>query len=152
MRFVPMAALAALASASPLSAQTAVAPQFAAPLAGSWSFTTVAGGSDALFTDSAGRMQLALHCARSVRRVTIAKPATAAAPFMVVWTSSLSRSVPASFDPTTNRISVNLPAFDGLLDAMAYSRGRIGVTVSGTSPLIVPAWPEVARLVEDCRS
>jgi hypothetical protein len=35
---------------------------------------------------------------------------------------------------------------------MAYSRGRIGVTVSGTSPLIVPAWPEVARLVEDCRS
>jgi hypothetical protein len=112
----------------------------------------VPGGSDAVFTDSSARVQLTLHCSRAIRRVTIAKAATAAAPFMVVWTSSLSRSIPASFDPATQRVSVNLPAYDGLLDAMAYSRGRIGVTVSGTSPLIVPAWPEVARLVEDCRS
>jgi hypothetical protein len=152
MRFVIPAALAALCTGSPLFAQTAIAPQFAPPLAGSWKFVAVPGGSDAVFTDSSARVQLTLHCSRAIRRVTIAKAATAAAPFMVVWTSSLSRSIPASFDPATNRISVNLPAFDGLLDAMAYSRGRIGVTVSGTSPLIVPAWPEVARLVEDCRS
>jgi len=45
-----------------------------------------------------------------------------------------------------------LPAYDGLLDAMSFSRGRIAVTVSGTPMLVVPAWPEVARVVEDCRA
>jgi hypothetical protein len=69
-----------------------------------------------------------------------------------VWTSSNSLSIPASFDPLTNRISASLPAYDGLLDAMSFSRGRISVTVSGTPMLVVPAWPELARVVEDCRA
>jgi hypothetical protein len=102
--------------------------------------------------DSSSRPQLILHCSRAIRRMTIARPATAAAPFMVIWTSGASRSIPASFDPLTNRISISLPAYDTLLDAMTFSRGRISVTVSGTPALIVPAWAEVGRVVEDCRA
>ena len=147
------AALAALLAASPLLAQsTTVAPQYAMPLPGSWTYARATDGSEAVFADPAGRSQLTLHCSRAARRMTIAKPATGAAPFMVVWTSSASRSIPTSFDPATGRISANLTAFDTLLDALAFSRGRISVTVSGTPALIVPAWPEIARLVEDCRS
>ena len=39
---------------------------------------------------------------------------------------------------------------DPLLDQMAYSRGRF-MLAAGGQELIVPAWPEVARVVEDCR-
>jgi hypothetical protein len=63
----------------------------------------------------------------------------------------MSRSVPASFDPTTLRLTINLAAYDTLNDAMAYSRGRVGVTIKGQTPLTVPPWEEVARVIEDCR-
>jgi hypothetical protein len=42
------------------------------------------------------------------------------------------------------------PARDSLLDAMAFSRGRF-VLQAGTADLVLPAWPEVARVIEDCR-
>jgi hypothetical protein len=49
------------------------------------------------------------------------------------------------------RVTAELPAYDALLDAIAFSRGRISVTMPGGVPLVVPAWPEAARTVEDCR-
>ena len=42
------------------------------------------------------------------------------------------------------------PPRDSLLDAMAFSRGRF-VLQSGTLDLVLPPWPEVARVIEDCR-
>lgn len=44
-----------------------------------------------------------------------------------------------------------LPAADPLLDDMAFSRGRFTVEASGMAMLVIPAWPEPARVVEDCR-
>ena len=84
--------------------------------------------------------------------MTIAKPASAAAPFLNVWTSSLTQSVPSSFNPATGRLTIGLGAYDPLLDAIVSSRGRIGVSVSGQPALVVPAWAEAARVIEDCRS
>ncbi len=43
-------------------------------------------------------------------------------------------------------------ASDGVLDQMAYSRGKIGVEAQGAAPLGLPAWAEIARVVEDCRA
>ena len=45
----------------------------------------------------------------------------------------------------------SVPARDPLLDAMAFSRGRFAVEVSGGPTLVVPAYPEVTRVIEDCR-
>ena len=155
-----IAAAFALIAASSLSAQTAV-PDFSAatPIAGNWAYTATADGSEATFANPSALPQLSIRCVKATRRVSIAKPATVAAPFMFVWTSSAVRSVPASFNPLTNRISVDVTSNDPLLDALAFSRGRIGVIVaqSAASPaqsvqLVVPAWPEIARVVEDCRS
>ena len=84
--------------------------------------------------------------------MTIAKPATGAAPFLYLWTTSLSRSLPSSFNPMTARLSATVGAYDPLLDALAFSLGRVAVTVSGQPPLVVPAWAEVARVIEDCRA
>jgi hypothetical protein len=44
-----------------------------------------------------------------------------------------------------------LAASDPLFDQMAFSRGRFLVRADGAADLVAPAWPEVARLVEDCR-
>jgi hypothetical protein len=49
------------------------------------------------------------------------------------------------------RVTADFSAFDPLLDAIAFSRGRVSVTIAGGSSLVVPAWPEAARTIEDCR-
>jgi hypothetical protein len=44
-----------------------------------------------------------------------------------------------------------LSAHDPFLDAIAFSKGRFAVEVQGLDPLYLPAWPEVTRVIEDCR-
>jgi hypothetical protein len=39
---------------------------------------------------------------------------------------------------------------DPLLDQIAYSRGRF-MLAAGGQELVLPAWPELQRVVEDCR-
>ena len=151
MRLIAAAALA-LAFPSLLLAQAAIPDLGTAPVvSGSWTYSPAAGGSQASFTDASGSPQLWVHCTRATRRVTIAKAASGAMPFLDVWTSSLSRSVAASFNPATMRLTIDLGAFDPLLDAIASSRGRIGFSAGTQPPLVVPPWAEAARVVEDCR-
>ncbi len=124
---------------------------YAMPIAGDWTYAATAGGSEATFSDSAGRPQLTLRCMRGTRRVAIMKTAGAASPSLWVWTSSQSKILPATYDAPTARVSAELAAWDPLLDAMAFSRGRIGVSSSGVAALGAPPWGEVGRVVEDCR-
>jgi hypothetical protein len=150
---VSLAAAFALVAPTLLQAQSAVADLGTArPIAGSWVYSTNATGSEASFLNPSSLPQLTLRCTKSTRRVMIAKPATGAAATMIIWTSSAVRAVPASFNPLTNRISIDLVSNDPLLDSLAFSRGRIGVSVANMPALVLPAWPEVARVVEDCRS
>jgi hypothetical protein len=44
----------------------------------------------------------------------------------------------------------SLPVGDPFLDSIVFSRGRFVVEAAGKA-LIIPAWPEPARAVEDCR-
>ena len=145
-------ALPALFAASAMAQQPVANLSVATPLAGTWSYALAADGSEAVFRDSAGRPQLMIHCTRALRRVSLSKPASAASPFLGVWTSSLTRNLPAGFDPATARVSAVLAANDPLLDAIAFSRGRFGVSATGMPALVVPSWPESLRIVEDCRA
>lgn len=143
---------AALALAVPFSLNAQVADlSTATPIGGSWTYAATAGGSEATFADASGNPILWVQCARSTRRVSIAKPATGAAPFLKIWTSSLTRSVPSSFNPATKRLTIDLGATDPLLDAIASSRGRVAFTIGTQPPLVVPPWAEAARVIEDCR-
>src|SRR4051794_14037640 len=159
MRLSIVAAFALL-SASSLHAQTAApaastAPPdftYATPLTGTWFYSPAIDGSEAIFLDTSARPQLIIHCTRATRRVSIAKPAAGAAPFLFIWTSSQARNAPAAFNPTTKRLSTDFAATDPLLDALSFSHGRLAVSVTGSPPLIVPPWAEIARVVEDCRS
>ncbi len=44
-----------------------------------------------------------------------------------------------------------LAVSDSLLDAMAFSRGRFMVEMGGAPTLVLPAWAEIGRVIEDCR-
>jgi hypothetical protein len=148
-----MFAAFALAAASSLNAQAPIADlSYVAPIAGSWSYAATTDGSEARFADASGNPQLWIHCTRATRQLSIGKPASAAAPFLNVWTSSMTRSVPSSFNPATGRLTIALTANDPLLDAIASSRGHIGFSVGAQPPLVVPPWPEPSRVIEDCRA
>jgi len=148
-------ALAAAATALPVFAvyaQAAAGYDNAAPAAGSWSHVALPGGGEARFRDSGGTIRLILACARATRQVTLARTSAAPAPTLSVWTSAMARTMPARFEPNAMRVSAQLAAYDGLLDAIAFSRGRFAVAMPGFPALVVTAAPEAARVVEDCRS
>ena len=153
MPFLFVAALALTADATPNVAGTPLQSnlEYAEPIAGDWTYVTTAAGSEATFSNSSGQPQLTIRCTRSTRRVSLLKAAATAAPFLWVWTSSLKKSLPATYDATSFRVSADLQAYDPMLDAIAASRGRIGFSSSGLAALVVPPWPEVGRVIEDCR-
>jgi hypothetical protein len=72
---------------------------------------------------------------------------------LTVVTTTLSRAfnVAPPLAGPSQQLAVSLVTRDPLLDAIAFSRGRFMVEVPGTATLYLPAWPEVARVVEDCR-
>jgi hypothetical protein len=147
------AALALIADATPNVAGAPVASnlEYADPIAGNWTYAPTSDGSQATFANASGQPQLTIRCTRSTRRVAILKAAPAAAPSLWVWTSSDKRSLPATYDAATARVSADLGAYDPFLDAIASSRGRIGFSTSGLAALVVPPWGDVGRVVEDCR-
>jgi hypothetical protein len=116
-----------------------------APLApGDW----IQEGNEARY-GQAGAASLVIRCvARG--QVTIARAGTSASPSITVRTSSANRTLPAS--ASAAGVEASLAASDPLLDAMFYSRGRYSIEVPGLARLIVPSWPEPARVVEDCRA
>jgi hypothetical protein len=59
--------------------------------------------------------------------------------------------VPASFNPATGRLTVEVAGNDTILDAIATSRGRAAFTVGTQPALVVPTWSEPSRVIEDCR-
>ena len=132
--------------------QPAIDYSVVSPANGRWTYARTATGSLASFVDGTARSQLTLTCVRSVRRISIARPATGAAPYLMVWSSAERRNVPAGFNPATGLLSADLGAYDKLFDALAFSRGRIAVGASNAAALVAPAEPEYIRVIEDCRS
>ena len=147
-------AACALSLVSPASAQAPA--QFdietAQPLRGSWSYRAIAGGSEAAFADLAATRRLVVRCNRAARTVSVGRPGVAkAAPALAIWTSTVSRSVPSRFLPTGELVA-DIASADTLLDAIAFSRGRFATGAAGVPMVAVPVWPEVSRVIEDCRS
>ena len=135
------------ASGSPIASNL----EYVAPIAGGWSYSPKADGSEATFSNSAGQPQLTIRCTRSTRRISFLKAAASASPTLWIWTSSERKSLPATYDPASARVSADIRAYDPFLDAISASRGRIGFSSSGLAALVIPPWAEVGRVIEDCR-
>ena len=71
---------------------------------------------------------------------------------LTIATSTATRAFTATPEANaTPQLTLVFAPRDPVLDAMAYSRGRFVIEVAGLPTLYLPAWPEVARVIEDCR-
>ncbi len=95
-----------------------------------------------------GAALLTLRCDRAGGVVVIGRQGSQ--PQMRILTGTQQRVLDAPAG-AAGSIEARVPARDPLLDAMAVTRGRFAVESPGQPTLYVPAWPEVARVVEDCR-
>jgi hypothetical protein len=151
-----MFALAAASALPLLSSASAQAPAqvdlaTVQPISGKWTYRAIEGGSEADFIDAAATVRMAIRCNRAVRTVSIIRSGVpAAAPTLAVWTTTSSKTVPARYLATKELIA-DAAATDPLLDAIAFSDGRFATAASGAPMLAVPAWTEIARVIEDCR-
>lgn len=114
------------------------------------------GADMATYADPAGRALLTLACDRTARQVWLTRPSPVAATALTVRTTSTVRALPARTREPADAaplvmVEAALPTTDRLLDAMAFSRGRFAIEQPGQPALIVPAWAEIGRLIEDCR-
>lgn len=120
---------------------------------GDWYFRSTAGGSQAVFGPTNSAAIFALTCDRAARTITMTRAGSAAgATAMHVRTETRERAVPAQQAGTgLSMLAATLPASDPLLAAMAFSKGRFAVETQGLATLYIPSWPEVTRVIEDCR-
>lgn len=116
--------------------------------AGGWSYRRDAAGSSALFGQAGAAPDFTLRCDKATRGITLSRPGAAAA--MAVTTSYATMRWPAQL-AADGRIVVVLRADDPFLDKIAFSRGRFTVEAPGLPTLVLPAWAEPARVIEDCR-
>ena len=113
---------------------------------GDWSYRSEGASSAAVFGTGASGL-LTLRCEPG-RRVILALAGAGRSP-LIIRTSYGDRSLAA--EPRSGELVATLPASDGLLDQIAFSRGRFAVEAEGVGRLVLPAWPETARVIEDCR-
>ena len=112
---------------------------------GDWSLNQQGALSEAVFT-SAGGALLAIRC-QPGGQIAFARPG-AAPGVLTVATSFGERTLPGSGNDGSMAM---LGAADPLFDELAFSRGRFRVRVPGREDLVLPTWPEPARVIEECR-
>ncbi len=121
--------------------------------AGDWRWGQEGGRSVARYGPGLADTRISLSCDPAAHVVTLSLPGIGTGPEpLTVTTTSLRRvlnAAPALIDPPT--LQTQLAAADPLLDAMAFSRGRLMVEAPGFTALYLPSWPEVSRVIEDCR-
>jgi hypothetical protein len=120
--------------------------------AGSWVYRRDERGSIALYGAPGSDALVTLRCDKARARLFLSRAGNVGGS-MTVRTSSTSK--PMAVQPTggkpayaASEISVN----DAILDAMAFSRGRIALELVGTQNTAIPVWSEIGRVVEDCRA
>lgn len=114
---------------------------------GDWTYSRSGAHSEARYGQAGAVPRLALTCDHRAKQVRLTWPG-APAGTLVVRTSEGDQSRAARASEAG--LQLDLGARDTLLDGMAFSRGRF-MLQAGAQELIVPAWPEIARVVEDCR-
>jgi len=168
---LPLVPLAACVAPQPAPAPVPVArpaPPPPAPVAqdwrdlplaaGAWAYRADEAGSSAMFGMAGAEASLILRCDLASRTVTlswIGTPIDGGVPTTITTSHGIANYRAAAVAGAAGRIGVSLPAGDPFLDRIAFSRGRFvigGAAAAGPGErLVVPAWAEPARAIEDCR-
>ena len=114
---------------------------------GDWSLGS-SGSAEAAAYGPAGAPSFVVRCDAG-QRITLIRTGAASSQALVVRTTFGERRLPAAAQ--TGGLAASLGAADPLLDEMMFSRGHFLVKADGTPDLVIPAWAEPARVIEDCR-
>jgi hypothetical protein len=120
--------------------------------AGTWVYRRDERGSIALYGSPGADALVTLRCEKTRARLYLSR-AGGAASGMTVRTSSTSKTL--GVQPTGAKppyVASELLPTDPILDAMAFSRGRIAIEAGGLQNIAIPVWSEIGRVIEDCRA
>ncbi len=124
--------------------------------AGDWVYRRDARGSVALFGPSGADASFIIRCDSAARRIFLSRagafPGGDSGMMTIRASSGLKSFAVKNNGDSPAYIAATLPVNEPQLDAMAFSRGRFLVSVKGGADLVIPSWPEVARVIEDCRA
>lgn len=120
---------------------------------GDWTYRADSTGTIAYFGQAGGNPDFGLRCDPSRRAISLLRAGTASGSVpMRVRTETTERMVTAMpQDGPLATLRADIAPSDPLLEAMAFSKGRFAVETNGLPTLYLPAWPEVTRIIEDCR-
>ena len=142
----PRPAPAPAVPAAPPSTNWADAPQ----TPGTWRYGTQGTYTETAFISGTGQPLARLRCMADRRMVVLSLPESGdPRPLVTIRTHTATRTLAAQ--PAGRETLVTFAPRDALLDAMVFARGRFAIEADGLAPLYLPSWPEVARVIEDCR-
>lgn len=119
---------------------------------GDWTYRRDARGSIGLFGSMGQNARVTLRCDVQAGKLYLSREGSGSGQRMVVRTSSMMKEFAARpTGGTPPYVATEILPSDPILDAMAFSRGRVLVDVDGQQPTVLPSWAEITRIVEDCR-
>ncbi len=119
---------------------------------GDWRFARPSAGSAAHFGEIAGQPLFSIVCAPRSAMIELVRHGQFAADApMTIRTEFATRALAGTGAAGDPALRTTLMPRDPLLDAMAFSKGRFAIETPGVAPLYIPSWPEVTRVIEDCR-
>jgi hypothetical protein len=114
---------------------------------GDWVYRRAGGHTEAAYGPPGIAPVLVMRCDRASQRVRLIWSTTAVGPLTIRTTDG---ATPRAAGRGETGLEADFATRDPLLDQMAFSRGRF-MLMAGGQTAIVPAWPEVSRVIEDCR-
>ena len=114
---------------------------------GDWSYQA----GMASFGEAGYQPYLSLRCDRAADAIVITRAGNAAGE-LVLRTETMERGLAtqaSGSEPPS--VVTRVQVGDPLLDAIAFSKGRFAVETVGQPTLYVPSYPEITRVIEDCR-
>ena len=121
---------------------------------GDWFYIPHAVGSIAAFGPAERQPLFAMRCDMASHTLSLGRTSASTSPQpMTIRTETATRTFSANpaQGSVEHLVATSLPASDPFLDAIAFSKGRFAVEVPGERNLYVPSWPEITRVIEDCR-
>ena len=119
--------------------------------AGLWVYRRDARGSIALFGAAGRDATVTLRCDQAGKRLYLSRQGSISSAITLRTSSTARTLAPLPTGGTPPYVAIALSPGDPLLDAIGHSRGRFVMEQPGTTPLVIPARPEILRVVEDCR-
>jgi hypothetical protein len=121
---------------------------------GDWYYIPQTGASIAAFGPAEKQPLFAMRCNMATHTLSVGRTsASTVAQPMTIRTETAARTFSANpaQGSVEHLVATNLAATDSFLDAIAFSKGRFAVEVPGEANLYLPSWPEITRVIEDCR-